>query len=64
MPRDKDKFNQWGRENIVTFSVRLSKNKDPKMIAWMESHRPSNDYLKGLILEDMDKHTEESSNQQ
>ena len=64
MPRDKDKFNQWGRENIVTFSVRLSRNKDPKMIAWMENHRPSNDYLKGLILEDMDKHTEESSKQQ
>ena len=55
MPRDKDNWNRWNRENIKTFSVRLSKKKDMEIISWMENHKPSNEYLKGLIRADMEK---------
>lgn len=50
---------KWKAENTKIFTTRLSKVSEQDVIAWMESHKPTNAYIKGLIRKDM-----ESSNQQ
>lgn len=57
MPKDKyaETKYRWKQENTKIFTTRLSKVSEQKMIDWLENHRPTNAYIKGLIREDMNK---------
>ena len=57
MPKDKyaETKYRWKQENTKVFTTRLSKVSEQEMIDWLENHRPTNAYIKGLIREDMNR---------
>ena len=60
MPKNRtDNRRDWEKSNIKSYTLRLNVKTNPDFASWMESHKPYQNYLKGLIRKDM-----ESSNQQ
>lgn len=57
MPKDKyqETRERWKRENMRQISFRLTRSTEQGMIDWLESHKPIQSYIKGLIREDMNR---------
>ena len=55
VPKDKyaDTKYRWKKDNTKVYSTRLSKVSEQDIIDWLESHRPTNAYIKNLIIKDM-----------
>ena len=57
MPKDKYAVSKykWKSENTKIYTTRVSKVSEQDIMEWLESHRPTNAYIKNLIREDMEK---------
>ena len=56
----KDKYQasheKWKKENMRQYAFRMTKSTESEMISWLEEHKPIQDYIKGLIRADMERH--------
>ncbi len=58
MPRDKYAYDQqYLKENITKKSITFNRNKpeDMRVLEWINQQNNSNQYIKGLVLEDMER---------
>ena len=57
MPRKRtDNRRQWEKENIKSYTIRCNVTTNPDFAEWMENHKPYQDYIKGLVIKDMESH--------
>ena len=54
----KDKYQEthekWKKENMKLYAFRMTKSSESDLIDWIESHKPIQSYIKGLIRKDME----------
>lgn len=50
----------WDRENTRQYKLKLNKNTDADLIAWLDSIENRQNYIKELIRADMEKKTEQN----
>ena len=46
---------KWKAENTKIYTTRVSKVSERDIMDWLETHRPTNAYIKGLIRKDMEQ---------
>ena len=58
MAKDKYQYahEAWKKENMIRYTLRISKKSKTDMISHIEKNRPVNNYLRGLVEQDMDTH--------
>ena len=56
MAKATEKQMEWKRNNVKSYAIRCSRVSEKDLIEWMDKHKPSNAYIKGLIRADMERH--------
>jgi len=51
-------LNNYIKNNIRRFEIKLSRIYDPELINWLESKQNLTEYIKNLVVEDMKKGTD------
>ena len=51
-----EKRREWEKENIKSYTFRCNVTTNPEMKDWMEKNKPYQEYIKGLIRADMERH--------
>lgn len=55
-PRDYTKDTAWKKENTRLFAFRFTRRTEQDIIDWIESKPSMNDYLRSLVIADMEAH--------
>ena len=53
--KDKEKYNAYKRKTVKFYAVSVSRVSEQDIIEFLESKRPVNNYIRGLIKQDMQK---------
>lgn len=46
---------RWRKEHSASVNLSLNKEKDADIIAWLETHKPKQAYIRRLIRDDMER---------